>query len=240
MAIVNALNAQVPTSSQSTASSSQFTASSSQQPTALDEHHARIRDSRKNVTVGQEKYRKTIEKLNIKNMSTHKIGDLVLLYVDAVDRSKSSPNNLLCIVMEEKNNSYRLGCLYGALDRWYHSNAFRPTDHVNHEISLDSIAKRDPNIKSTKKNPDKNNYVTINGIDYISLSIRHAMDKVSLGGGQGFVRCSCSRKCKDSRCSCKKAGIGCNTKCHPATSKMCENKIDKIINETDSEEDSDN
>jgi hypothetical protein len=36
-------------------------------------------------------------------------------------------------------------------DRWYHSNAFRPTDHVNHEISLDTIAKRDPNIKSTKK-----------------------------------------------------------------------------------------
>jgi hypothetical protein len=31
---------------------------SQQEPTALDEHHARIRESRKNATVGQEKYRK--------------------------------------------------------------------------------------------------------------------------------------------------------------------------------------
>ncbi len=189
------------------------------------------------ATKGQAKYRKAIEKLNIRNLSKHKIGDIVLLYVDSVHRNKDSPNNLICIVMAIKENNYKLGCNHGVLDRWYYSNAIRSTDHQTTNLNLNTIPVKDLNVKYTKRNPDINKYVIIDGIEYITITVRDAMNKTSLGGGQGYVRCSCTRKCTTAKCSCKKANIGCNTKCHPQTSSLCENKKDGPTNDDNNEDD---
>jgi hypothetical protein len=183
---------------------------------------SRIMRSRSRATTGHEKYQKAIEKLNTRNKSFPKIGDLALLYVDNVDRNKTSPNNLICYVMAEKDGNFLLGCRAGVLDRWYYSNAFRLTT-LNPDWTIENIPQRDPAIRYTLKNPDKNKYITINKIDYIELSLREAVTHSSLGLCQGYVRCQCVGKCSTKRCSCKASDISCNTKCHPNTTKMCVN-----------------
>ena len=60
------------------------------------------------------------------------------------------------------------------------------------------------------------------------------MKTVSVGLGQGFVRCNCGGQCATKRCSCFEAEIGCNTKCHP-NSTVCKNKKDHIDVEEESE-----
>ena len=64
--------------------------------------------------------------------------------------------------------------------------------------------------------------------EFIELGIREAMKSVSVGLGQGLVRCNCSGKCANRRCSCYDSKIGCNTKCHPKTAKKCENVKDTL------------
>ena len=58
--------------------------------------------------------------------------------------------------------------------------------------------------KKTKKVTDK----------YVELSVREAIKALSVGHGQGYVKCSCTGKCATNKCSCKKAGIACSSKCH--------------------------
>jgi hypothetical protein len=78
-----------------------------------------------------------------------KINDLVLLYVDPGDRAKSSPNNLLCYVVEQKYDKFKLACSAGILDRVYSFNSFRKTN-LETNFTLDIIPKRDPKSKSYK------------------------------------------------------------------------------------------
>ena len=54
------------------------------------------------------------------------------------------------------------------------------------------------------------------------ISVRKAVNKVSMTGGQGFVRCNCTTKCKRKTCTCKKLGVLCNSRCHNSSS--CANK----------------
>ena len=105
-------------------------------------------------------------------------------------------------------------------------------------FTIEQIPKKDPNIVYTAKNPDTNQYISINGVEYIMVTLRKAVEKVSLGLGQGFVRCNCGGKCATNACSCFKSQIGCNTKCHQRHSN-CQNdgsKWSKPSNYLDEEE----
>ena len=204
--------------------SSQENIASSQ--AGIVEHLSNIAQARNKANEGQEKNAKAMLKQSNKKQIMVKVNDLVLLYVDPVDRAKSSPNNLLCYVIEQKYDKFKLACSAGILDRVYSFNSFRKTN-LETNFTLDSIPKRDPNLKATKANPDKNNYYNFNGIDYIEIGIREAMKCVSVGLGQGFVKCNCNGKCATNRCGCFLGKIGCNTKCHPKSTK-CENKTDRI------------
>ena len=55
------------------------------------------------------------------------------------------------------------------------------------------------------------------------LSVRQAVKELSVGGGQGFLKCNCTGGCLTNRCSCKKAGLLCNSRCHGANGN-CKNK----------------
>ena len=50
----------------------------------------------------------------------------------------------------------------------------------------------------------------------VVISLREAVRKLSVGIGQGFVKCICAitAKCSTTRCSCKNAKISCSSKCH--------------------------
>ncbi len=202
-------------------------ASVSSSQASLVDHLSNIASARDQANKGQEKNAKAMLKQSNKKQITVKIGDLVLLYVDPVDRGKSAPNNLLCFVVEQKHDKFKLACSAGILERYYSFNSFRKTALATN-FSLESVPKKDPNNKPTKSNPDKNNYYKVGDVEYIELGIREAMKSVSVGLGQGFVRCNCSGKCANRRCGCFDSKIGCNTKCHPKTTKKCENVKDTM------------
>ena len=82
-----------------------------------------------------------------KKRITVKVNDLVLLYVDPVDRGKSAPNNLLCYVVEQKHDKFKLACSVGILERLYSFNSFRKTD-LRTNFSLENVPKKDPNFKN--------------------------------------------------------------------------------------------
>ena len=52
--------------------------------------------------------------------------------------------------------------------------------------------------------------------DDVTLSLREAVSKLSIGTGQGYVKCGCTNnaKCSTQRCSCRQAKIACSSKCH--------------------------
>ncbi|CAF1109465.1 unnamed protein product [Brachionus calyciflorus] len=55
------------------------------------------------------------------------------------------------------------------------------------------------------------------------LSVRQAVREISIGGDQGMSKCNCTGGCLTNRCSCKKSGLLCNSRCHGANSN-CKNK----------------
>ena len=54
------------------------------------------------------------------------------------------------------------------------------------------------------------------------VSVRKAVQLLSLSGGQGHVHCSCRGGCKTGKCKCKRSNILCNSRCHASVS--CANK----------------
>ena len=59
------------------------------------------------------------------------------------------------------------------------------------------------------------------------MSLREAVRQLSVGIGQGYVRCNCAltAKCSTNRCSCKLAKISCSSKCHgKSEDAKCTNK----------------
>ena len=54
------------------------------------------------------------------------------------------------------------------------------------------------------------------------ISLRAAVRNVSLTGGQGFLKCSCTGLCLGGNCACRKAELKCNSRCHPSNGK-CKN-----------------
>ena len=54
------------------------------------------------------------------------------------------------------------------------------------------------------------------------ISLRSAATSSSVGTGQGFFRCHCTKHCATNICKCKKNKVLCNSKCHNSMS--CKNK----------------
>ena len=91
---------------------------------------------------------------------------------------------------------YKLGTTQGVLLGVYSRNQFEPLP--------------EPLLSITQVNKDT------------EIPLRTAANKQSQGGGQGFIRCGCSRTCQANNCKCKKNNHFCNSRCHKA-SKMCLN-----------------
>lgn len=114
---------------------------------------------------------------------------------------------------------------------------------------VDIIKEGDTKIYYTLANRDgvlKSNYLAqdLNAVDLVSpaavglagtlelfrergklkvKSVRELSGNISMGGKQGYVSCSCTGICQS--CSCKKAGVLCNSRCHPSNIK-CQNHAD--------------
>lgn len=105
-------------------------------------------------------------------------------------------SDILGIVMEVTPDSfYKIGTKTGALSNLY---------------SRSQIA------------PCTANLLKISDVPNTTISLRTANSLASVVGGQGFVRCTCNKKCINKRCVCKKKGVICNSRCHNSTN--CTNK----------------
>ena len=54
-----------------------------------------------------------------------------------------------------------------------------------------------------------------------SYPVRTHANAVSMTGGQGMTRCSCTGKCTIKHCSCRRAGRECNSRCHKNNKECC-------------------
>ena len=99
------------------------------------------------------------------------------MWVPDFDRGLFDPNNVICVVLEEKNTLFKLGCAEGVFDRYYAFNSFFKS---NLACSF--------NVKDIPKVKDKKYVVTD---EMVVMSLREAVRKMSVGTGKGFVKCSC-------------------------------------------------
>ncbi|RNA13448.1 KRAB-A domain-containing 2-like [Brachionus plicatilis] len=128
------------------------------------------------------------------SISKEILRDLVLFRTDDVDRGMAGAQNILYIILEVKNDLFKLGCRAGVLDTFEACNCIEKTNLVT-EFNQEFIPK------------DKQG-------DFIKVSAREAVRLVSVGHGQGFLKCSCTGECATMRCSCCKAELKCSSKCH--------------------------
>ena len=70
----------------------------------------------------------------------------------------------------------------------------------------------------------KQNFLDIRDVNQgKTISLRQAAIMNSVVGGQGMKKCNCKTKCDTKRCTCKKNGYHCNSKCK-CLSSGCINK----------------
>ena len=121
-----------------------------------------------------------------------------MMEVPSVDRGPLDHRNLICVIVSvDEHQQYKLATKKGFLKGTFSRNYF--------DICKRSVLK----IQDVDKTKE--------------ISIREACTQESKTGGQGVERCQCKGQCKNRQCSCKNAGILCNSKCHIGTT--CCNKF---------------
>ena len=123
------------------------------------------------------------------------VGDTVLVPVPDVDKGKMDSRNLVVLERNEQEGLYRLGTTSGTLSQQYTRGEIIPV---------------------------KGQFLTPDQVDSQVKSVRTVAKEQSSTGGQGFKKCNCLKSCDTKRCSCKAAGVLCNSRCH--NSITCKNK----------------
>ena len=127
------------------------------------------------------------------------IGDNVALPIPLVDRGRGDPRNILGVIVSRSiNDQYKVATKSGVLKGSYSMNQF--------DICPERLL-REGDINSDTE-----------------ISLREAVIKESVNGGQGFVKCSCNghKKIPSNRCKCFKSKQLCNSRWH--NSLNCTNK----------------
>ena len=130
-------------------------------------------------------------------MEAVEIGDYVALPIPDVDRSVASAPNILCRIVDiDQHNLHELACRAGVLSNMFARNCFEKleSNQLNIEVKLN-----------------------------IRVTVCEAASSIDIAGGQGMLKCNCTTTCQSGRCSCKKAKLMCNSRCHHNNSK-CLNK----------------
>ena len=134
------------------------------------------------------------------------IGTLIRIPVDKVDRGKMDHNCVPgVIVAVTEHTQYRVVCKAGLFKQTFHRSSFyvesgrTALQYDLHDALTDWENK--PKVQS----------------------IRTALAAISMMGGQGHIHCSCTTLCDTARCTCKKANLLCNSRCHKSNT-CCSNK----------------
>ena len=143
-----------------------------------------------------------------------KKGDVVLVPLDDVDRTKVDGGNLCGVVVSinKVNSSCRVAVAHGLLHRAYVYHKLKVLPKASNDIDLNNLRDAYNNYRSLPK-----------------LTEREAARYVSSVGGQGIIHCNCRTDCTKNSCSCKKANRLCSSRCHRNNNK-CKNKHDDDVN----------
>ena len=131
--------------------------------------------AREIASAGQNSQAVKMLKKNKKRINSFKVGDLVLVATESVDRGAADARNLLCYIMSKKTDAFVLGCKAGRLDCVFQWNQLTKCDLAT-TWSIEDV-------------PDK------------EISIRSAIIAVSISHGQGVIRCGCKKACTG-KCRC--------------------------------------
>jgi hypothetical protein len=158
---------------------------------SLEKHQDSIALSRKRAREAQEFQAQRMVKRSKRVFPEAEVGDSVTVPIPAVDRGRCDPRNLMGVIKDkDKNGLYTIVVKSGILQGKYARNQFDVCAYAMYTLE------------------DMNEECTI--------SLRTTVKKESRCGGQGFVKCNCkgNKRCQTSRCSCFKASILCNSRCH--------------------------
>jgi hypothetical protein len=125
---------------------------------------------------------------SVAKMKALDVGDNVLVPVSEFDRGRGDPQNLIGVVLEKSERGFKIGTKAGVLSGVFARNQLEMTKF--NKIACDMI----PSQK---------------------MSIRTAVRLLSVGEGQGKLKCSCQKGCLKNRCKCFKNKRDCNSACHP-------------------------
>ena len=139
---------------------------------------------------------------HIHKLGEAQVGDTVKVPVPAFDRGHADLLHMLAYILkiDKSHATYQLATKHGILEGWQSRNMFEICKQKL--ISFDSL-----------------------NLD-VTLSLRKLNELHSLCAGQGFQKCNCSGKC-ERNCSCKKAGVFCNSKCHKNKNNTCCTNVQK-------------
>ena len=130
--------------------------------------------TQKTVALNLKKHAQKMVGRTNKNLKGVEIGHCVTVPVSQFDKGCGDPNNVIGIILAKKDGNYQIGTRGGVIDRWMPRNAFEA-------VTFRGLGEED--------------------VPKFTLSIREIVRKLSIGNGQGFVRCSCkSSKCRTPRC----------------------------------------
>jgi hypothetical protein len=109
------------------------------------------------------------------------------------------------IVEITEHNSLRVGVVGGVLMTCYYSQDLQ----IRRDLTVEAYNLND--ILTSWKTAKK-------------ISVRAAVAKLSLSGGQGISRCGCKKgACNTNSCSCFKSRLACTPKCHCYSTTYCKN-----------------
>ena len=164
----------------------------------LKQHTENLMGVRASTIINQRAQADRMLKRSAKYQCEVEIGAFVIVPIPDVDRSAASAPNLICRVIDfdEVKNLYELASQAGVLDVMFSRNGFDKLDSKD----LNVVIKTD-----------------------VKVSVREAASAVDIAGGQGMAKCNCNGQCANARCSCKKANLLCNSRCH-SNNQNCKNK----------------
>ncbi len=167
---------------------------------------------RHNATVNIQKQADKVQKKALLKSptATFKVGDVCLVPLDDVDRTKVDSGNLVGVIVEmnSEKSVAKVATKYGLLSRSYAYHKLQPvSEKANNRVTND-VQDAFENWRSMPK-----------------ITEREAARFVSSVGGQGVLKCNCKGDCRSNTCACKKAGRLCSSRCH-RNSKCCKNAVE--------------
>jgi hypothetical protein len=176
------------------------------EPTVIDEnreamlkkHVENLMGVRASTIINQRAQADRMLQRSAKYQCEVEIGAFVIVPIPDVDRSAPAAPNLICRVLDfdEEKNIYELASQAGVLNVMFSRNGF------------DKLNSKDLNVEVRTD---------------VAVSVREAANAVDIAGSQGMAKYNCNGQCANGRCSCKKAKLLCNSRCH-ASNQNCKNK----------------